>query len=241
MKICHVIPPVEDTARDSLKNESIVALRSIGKATDGFSNSDVVVSQVPEGWVRYLHGLPVFGDVLGVAAKGADYLIYTNADICVQPYFYEWMDQQLRMHPGAHIINRRTLPVPARPIDTVPLSDYYAMVGMPHPGLDCFVFPMEWLPEIKLHDIVIGRPPVGTTLATCLVNIAAEKKKLFMIHENLHLTFHIGDEQPWATLPDTDKAKVHNSNAHIRTLADLTRKYSPVKTLDAYWDRKMRR
>jgi hypothetical protein len=165
-------------------------------------------------------------------------VIYTNADIAPLPFFYTWIHKILLQHPGVHIINRRTIAEPEAPWDQVPLEYYYSELGRPHPGLDCFVFPALWIPRINLNGIVVGRPPLGTALALWLLNLAIVNKKCFVIHENTHLTFHIGDDAPWSRQYQDDEAQRHNTEAYQKTLLAIARTFPDYKTLDYYWERK---
>lgn len=84
--------------------------------------------------------LPLLFDVLelgAAAAKPQDFLIYTNSDICLQPYFYGAVRQLISAGYDAITINRRTFgDQRTGPLDPLMMAE----VGQPHKGYDCFVF-----------------------------------------------------------------------------------------------------
>jgi hypothetical protein len=130
-------------------------------------------------------------DALFDAARDADYMIFTNVDIALQPYFYHTVSKIIDHGYDAFVINRRTISDRYSSIDEIPLM--YAQIGESHVGYDCFVFKREFYPLFKLGSVCIGTAWVGRTLLANLV-ACADKFKEF---NNEHLTFHIGDSMPW--------------------------------------------
>ena len=124
-------------------------------------------------------------------ATDADYLIYTNVDIAVLPYFYLTAAKIASQGYDGFIINRRTISNRYSQIEEIPAM--FAEVGETHPGSDCFVFTRENYEKFLLGNVVIGCEFIGLTLRT---NLAVFSKK-FEHFRDLHLTFHIGDDRVW--------------------------------------------
>jgi hypothetical protein len=138
--------------------------------------------------------LPLIKDILDAlfeTADHADYLIYTNVDIALQPYFYKSISKMIEQGYDAFVINRRT--ISGRYSNPKQISLMFAEIGEPHPGYDCFVFKRGLYPQFKLGTICIGTAWIGRAL---LANMAAYAGK-FKEFRNEHLTFHIGDAQKW--------------------------------------------
>ena len=137
--------------------------------------------------------LPLIGDILGrlYEASDAEYFIYSNVDIALMPNFYVTVNAIIEAGYDAFIINRRTLPPTYRRVSELPIM--YAEVGQSHPGYDCFVFRRERLPGFMLGGICVGVPKIGVTLAANMI-CSARKFREF---DDLHLTFHIGDDRTW--------------------------------------------
>lgn len=130
-------------------------------------------------------------DALYKAAGDADYMIYTNVDIALQPYFYHTVSKIIHQGYDAFVINRRTISDRYLAVEEIPLM--YAEIGESHPGYDCFVFRRDVYPNFKLGTICIGTAWIGRTLLANLVTHAAKFKEF----RNEHVTFHIGDSLPW--------------------------------------------
>jgi hypothetical protein len=130
-------------------------------------------------------------DALFKAAEDSDYMIYTNVDIALQPYFYHSVSRIIQQGYDAFVINRRTIPDRYSSVKEIPLM--YAEIGESHPGYDCFIFKRDVYPHYKLGNICIGTAGVGRVL---LANMVAYSSK-FREFRDKHLTFHIGDAQVW--------------------------------------------
>jgi hypothetical protein len=131
---------------------------------------------------------PLLKDVLDrlYAATDAEYLVYTNVDICVMPYFYQAVNTLIDAGCQAFAINRRTISDRYQRLDEVPLM--YAELGAKHEGHDCFVFRRDAYPRYRLSDVCIGIPYVGRALIWNLM-LHAERFEELTDH---HFTFHIG-------------------------------------------------
>jgi len=134
--------------------------------------------------------LPLISDILAnlYNASDADYLIYTNNDIILQPSFYVNVKQIIDTGCDAFIINRRRIHSGFTKIEELPLI--YAEKGKKHPGFDCFVFKRDIFTKLQLGSICIGAPFFEVTLAHNLFCFA----RRFKLFDNLHLTAHIGME-----------------------------------------------
>lgn len=132
--------------------------------------------------------LPVFADVLhaAAAARPADYIIYTNADIAVMPGFYKMLAHYASKGYDAFAINRRR--IPARFSGPHQLEEMYAEAGETHTGYDTIVFKAELLPQFTMGNVCIGIPFFDTVL---MHNLYAHAQN-FRLFTGKHLTFHIG-------------------------------------------------
>jgi hypothetical protein len=137
--------------------------------------------------------LPLIKDILDTLYESGqtDYLIYTNADIALQPYFYRFVAGAIGQGYDAFVIDRRTITDKYTSIDQIPLM--YAEIGEPHKGYDCFIIKRELYPKFKLGTICIGTAWVGRALLANMATYAARFKEF----RNEHLTFHIGDSCTW--------------------------------------------
>lgn len=138
---------------------------------------------------RPLH-LPILRDILDRAYREstAEYLVFTNVDIGVQPHFYTAINSIIEEGHDAFIINRRRIHDRFTSVDQ--LDEMCAERGRKHPGFDCFVFKRELYPKFSLAEVCIGVPFIGITLAQNIFCFA-ERPKVFTEE---HLTFHIGME-----------------------------------------------
>ncbi|MEQ8625753.1 MAG: hypothetical protein RIB02_12405 [Vicingaceae bacterium] len=133
--------------------------------------------------------LPLIKDILLPLLKEEqiDYIIYTNVDIAVLPFFYDFIFDKISRGSDSLIINRRV-------IDKIDSSSaMFAEIGDPHPGYDCFVFKKEILNSFKFENVCIGANWIGRTM---LSNLVAFSSKLEILKDK-HLTFHIGDDGAW--------------------------------------------
>ena len=138
--------------------------------------------------------LALIKDILNAlfeTAGQADYLIYTNVDIGLQPYFYRSISGIIEQGYDAFVINRRTISNRYGCIEQLPFM--YAEIGEPHPGYDCFVFKRDMYPKFKLGAICIGTAWIGRDLLANMVCCSSKFKEF----RNEHLTFHIGDSLQW--------------------------------------------
>jgi hypothetical protein len=153
-------------------------------------------------------------------ATAADYLIYTNVDIALQPYFYDMVAALIARGHDAVIINRRTISGRYQRIEEIPLM--YAEIGEKHPGWDCFVFARALYPKFRLGNACIGTDWIGRMMISNLAPLAND----FMVFNDLHATFHIGDERAWVCNEFLDYSQ-HNKNECRKTLEEFDQTYGP--------------
>ncbi len=155
--------------------------------------------------------LPLIADIFHTLKDhDFDYLIYTNTDIALMPFFYDAVMVHINGGHDAVVINRRRLSKKYE--HETNLSLMYADIGRSHPGFDCFVLKRELLDKFILDEICVGIPFLEVTL---LHNIAAYAKQPLYIPD-AHLTFHIGLD----VMPKRDKKYYwHNRNTYFKKIA----------------------
>jgi hypothetical protein len=219
MKIAHIINPVKVPPASGLgiaQPITFETMRAAREYAQGQMQVDLFTAQFPEdraavppdfqptpdlersvlnmGVFQRQRKLPLLCDILDHlyhAAFDADYLIYTNADIALMPYFYIATRSLINAGYDAISITRRTIPNYYSTTDQLTLM--MADVGTDHPGHDCFIFPRRVYPLYQLGGVCIGARWVGRTL---IWNLALHAQK-FEEFTDKHLTFHIGDDQAW--------------------------------------------
>jgi hypothetical protein len=134
--------------------------------------------------------LPLLKDILErlYNATDAEYLVYTNVDIALMPFFYTAVADMIKQGHDAFAINRRRVSSRYKEVSQIPMM--YADIGRPHPGFDCFVFHRKLFPKFQLGNICIGIPFIE---ATMIYNLVAFSENFRLFYEQ-HLTIHIGLE-----------------------------------------------
>ena len=167
--------------------------------------------------------LPLLGDILGrlYEHSGAEWLIYTNVDIGLQPNFYEVVSSIIDLGYDAFVINRRTVSNRFTSPHELPLI--YEQNGDRHGGYDCFVFNRALFPRIDVDHIALGMPKLGQSL---LVNLAASATR-FAIYRDLCLTFHIGNARRNRD-PALADMRAHNRAAYLRIWSGLNGDYTGI-------------
>jgi hypothetical protein len=159
--------------------------------------------------------LPLIKDILESAYihSSAEYVIFSNSDIVLMPFFYNAVQQIIAEGYDAFIINRRRISGKYNSIDQLELM--YSEVGKDHLGYDCFVFKRDLYPKFILMNVCIGIPCAGNDLAHNLFCFP-EKFRLFT---QKHLTFHVGMElhKKWGK-PDIC---AHNKNEFLKVVKAL--------------------
>ena len=147
--------------------------------------------------------LPLLFDILdnGLAAETTfaaeavadtvEYLILTNSDIHLQPYFYRVLAELIGQGWDVLSVNRRTLDVGAEQRDYSVL--HFAEAGKDHGGFDCFVFPASMVAQFTRNQSCCG---VGYVMRSLMFNLVAQAPRYLML-SNAHLSFHLGDDRKW--------------------------------------------
>jgi hypothetical protein len=184
---------------------------------------DLVRSVLDVGTFRKQRKLPLLKDILDRLYEGTDaeYLLYSNVDIALQPHFYIAVKHLIDHGYDAFVINRRTISHRYWQIDEIPLM--YAQVGKPHPGLDCFVFRRDVYPSYCLGSACIGAGLSGKVL---LVNQMSHATQ-FGLFSGLHLTFHLGDDRAWRSSSLQDYFQ-HNRR-------ELRKVLEHYKSVESFW------
>jgi hypothetical protein len=156
---------------------------------------------------------PFIGDILQALLDNttAEYLIYTNTDIVLQPHFYVAIEGLIKKGYDAISPTRRRV---ARDNFGEDNHAYIlAQLGKAHPGYDCFVMHRSVVEKFILSNICIGTGYVSVAL---IHNIIAFAQKP-LISDDYFLTTHIGLE----VMPPLDKV------VHSATREDYERNILP--------------
>jgi FkbM family methyltransferase len=146
--------------------------------------------------------LPLLFDILDRASEFAesdDYIIYTNADICLRPYFYRCIRDLIGLGFDAITVNRRT--IGDRACYPVGSSLALAEAGLEHKGFDCFVFRKAAYTTYVRSQTCIGRG--GGMARSLLYNMVARAECMVML-KNVALTYHFGNDRTWASAMYSD-------------------------------------
>lgn len=139
--------------------------------------------------------LPYLADILkaGYVSGQHEYMIYSNADIVLQPEFYVELARIVSSGAVCGSILRRT--VYGSPDGGQEDYDTLRQVaGDPHPGHDCLFFPRSWVPSFHLGRVFLGAVPVARTLLMNLDAISGYRAKVL---GGVRLTFHVDDPRTW--------------------------------------------
>lgn len=214
LKIAHIINPVKVGEKSDLHFAQPITFETI-KIAQAFSSKrlyevNVYTTQfeedrsiIPEGFIQLsnlqksvldvnptLKGkkLPLIGSIMGKLEEieSADFVIYTNMDIALMPYFYDTVFEYLQQGHDALVINRRRISKRYQSVEELPLM--YADMGKSHPGFDCFVIKKSLLPQFIWGEICVG---ISFLEATFVHNIFSFSENPLYIPD-AHLTFHLG-------------------------------------------------
>ena len=216
MKLVHILNPVKVPESSDLFVAQPITFESIRKAKTMLTGQDQVKvlmcgyeedrSIVPD-WVDdysllnrsildvsdfiQQRKLPLISDILASVDEPYDYLIYSNVDIGLMPWFYSVVCSRIRDGLDGMVINRRTISSEFQ--SPSELEMIYAQAGSIHPGLDCFVMSKRIVDSLILENVAIGVSFIGKVLETN-IQVHADRFTLF---EQDHLTFHLGDDRTW--------------------------------------------
>lgn len=163
--------------------------------------------------------LPLLADILApLKTASADYVVFTNVDIGLQPYFYDFVSRAVDAGDTCFTVNRRDIALTPDRVQDLPAI--WSQVGQAHPGHDCFVFPRALADSLDLDDVVVGMPWVGTVLLANLMCLLPATH----VREDLHATFHLGSDKAWKA--DAMVAhRIHNARAALRVFDRLEAKH----------------
>ena len=167
--------------------------------------------------------LPLCADVFRLAHEqgSGEYVIFTNMDICPQPYFYRALARMIGdRHDAAFVIPRRT--IPARFTSTEQLPEMLREAGTPHEGFDCFVFPRHWIERLDLGTLCLGIPGFDLVL---ILNLEALTQFRTAVLWNQFLTFHLGDDKSWS---GRSELNAHNDGEARAILARLEQRLGKI-------------
>lgn len=179
--------------------------------------ADLQRSVLDCGSFRVPRRLPLVFDILenGIAAGGdCDYVVFTNTDINLMPYFYDCIARVLDSGFEAVVVNRRE--IPGFSLDPAELPVMYADCGVLHPGFDCFVFPAGLYRRFIPNEACVG---AGLVMRGLLYNLVAHARTLLL--RDCHLTFHLGQDRAWQAAEFADYT-AHNRANGARVLAELS-------------------
>jgi hypothetical protein len=250
IKLAHIVNPVRVAPESDLYTAQPVTFETMLQAR-AFAQSEVEVQLltaqyqedsdlIPDGFIKtrnldrsvldmkefeHPRKLPLIKDILDrlYDATDADYLIYTNVDIALMPFFYLYVKDIILQGYDSFTINRRTI----TDTTTFPeeISQMWAQIGEPHPGIDCFVFPKQVYKNFFLGEGCIGTGRIGKIINTNLICNAGKYEHF----KDLHLTFHLGNEGRWKSSKFDDYIE-HNQNQ----LIDVLKHYRSIGKIDGY-------
>lgn len=169
------------------------------------------------GNFRVPRRLPLIFDILknGIAAgQDSDFVIFTNTDINLMPYFYDCIARILDCGFDAIVVNRRE--IPGYSLDPTLLPLMYADYGVIHQGFDCFVFPARLYRRFVINEACVG---AGLVMRGLLYNLVAHARTLLL--RDCHLTFHLGQDRAWQAAELADYTEHNRANGAL-VLAELT-------------------
>lgn len=220
---CHLINPVSASESPDLFKVQPFTFQSMVKAREYAQQENIQVQQlvcftgqntcevpavfeiappvtrVSSDTISTRKKVPYFNDLLQKLydCSDADYLVYTNLDICLMPNFYASVKALIDQGHDAIIINRRVIGI--HHLEHSNLELMYADLGKVHTGYDTFIFKKELFKKFILKDICIGVPPAGNDLFHNLFVFAQNP----VLETKMHLTFHIGVDliKKWGDAP----------------------------------------
>lgn len=166
--------------------------------------------------------LPLIADILLKVKEAApfDYVIFTNMDIALMPYFYDAVFSYLEKGHDALVINRRRISDRYKSVEELPLM--YADLGKSHPGFDCFVIKATLLDRFILGEICVG---ISFLEAALVHNIFSFAENPLYIPD-AHLTFHIGMD---VLVPRNNAFYKHNRNQFFENIYPKLQPYFELK------------
>jgi len=250
-KIAHVVNPVKTDMKSDLYIAQPITFKTLESAKKFsshimieqlaicYSEDNVIVpaflnrlqnlnrSILDFGIFRPKLKLPILADIIKSAQEysDADYIIYSNIDIALLPFFYDTVNAIINLGYDSFVINRRTINEKLKNIDEISLM--HAQIGTSHFGHDCFVFKKQLADKFVLGNVCLGINWVGRVL---IWNLIAHSKN-FIEFKDLHLTFHIGNERRWKNSLFNDYVR-HNKSEALKVLHILKSNTDLMNKLD---------
>lgn len=246
-KIVHIINPVKVSESSDLYNAQPITFESIIIAKKNAKNSSKITicttqfeedkSIIPDEFeilsnleqsILNIHPslqgkkLPLIKDILDKTKEvtESDYIIYSNSDIALMPFFYDTVLEYIESNHDAIVINRRRISNIYKDKNQLPLM--YAELGKSHPGYDCFILKKELLHQFILGNICVGIPFIEVAL---IHNIASFAQNPIYVTDK-HLTFHIGLE----VMPERDSEFYWtNRNEFFKNIYPKLKPYFSIK------------
>jgi len=131
-------------------------------------------------------------DRLHDAAGDAEFMIYSNIDIGLQPDFYVELARSIRENGwDALSAMRHTVSDVHRSVRDLDLI--HDLPGFPQGGYSCMAFRRSAYPKYVLGDVCIGLQPVSVLL---MLNMMINARSFGQIRKR-RLCFHLGDDGDW--------------------------------------------
>lgn len=159
--------------------------------------------------------LPVLSEIIKLPEEGINthsHMVFTNMDICIQPFFYCEIVKIIKSGFDCFVINRRTIP---KDLLYKPLEEAFVSDGDKHIGHDCFVVPTRILSKFNIQDHLLG---IGFVFRPFLLNCILHSEN-FHEFDDVYMSFHYGDDMEWKSDKYSDYLE-HNKNLMIKVYAE---------------------
>ena len=213
--IAHVINPFKALPESDLAMAQQFAFETFKNAKARINDENVTIKQyaaffpqdesyVPDFLIKLkpLQGfardenrsLPFISEILEklfAEIPDADYYVYSNADICLRPDFYEEMVLLIESGYDAMSFHKKNIYGVFDSLDQ--LETLYTTDGSINNGADTFAFHKSLMYKFDLEGICIGLPPFGTIMKA---NLIMHAKKYFQ-DKHGYYTFHLNNNGLW--------------------------------------------
>ena len=237
----HIVPGLDAGAPAVLKADFKLALEALDTGLSCATSENIkvstVVAEFASGGAEIAHPfvsarvlrsdateisdllprLPFLRDVCAIRAD-TDYVIYSQADIVISPFFYPALTRIISRGQRTFSVNRRTIQMENTP--GLKPVDLYSNTGSSHSGTDLVVMPSEIWNNIVACEVVVGLIGLGRTL---LLNAAVRDPNAKRL-KDLTISFHREDSRSWASGAKATVGKSHNQSEFLKvveTLSDL--------------------
>jgi len=167
--------------------------------------------------------LPIFQEILDgalIARSDFDFLIYTNADIILDPDFYCSVKNILRDAPYDVVtIDRKTIPKNTT-MDQIFKREIPGKIRQ-HPGTDCFIIAREVVKKVNTGNSFIGAYGFANGVMIQMYYFASHTKRFRSLEMNG--TYHIGNDGNWRR---DQSFRTHNRNSIFSIVCGVRNRYS---------------